>query len=187
MNSRLLLFLSLGILAVSYLLYQASTDQGHLLDAQIAPRSSEMLEVLRDESGAVVLSDPNDDLAGYVRTRSPDFTRNAPVDERELHLLELYGIQPRRQLVVERSMLLERFQIELAEAFEDSFDSGNYRVLSSDKRPSTSPTALSEVRLAPIESPGTNERRLATLERVDHPGLYNLRDTLAWLDNRLGD
>lgn len=137
---------------------------------------------LRDERGAIIVSDPADDLGGFVP--SPN-ARTLPVGERDLYLLELYGPLAREQLLEERRVLSERFEAERERAFREEFERGNYSVMNED--PGSDASVLVETRRVARADAGAEELQTVALSHSEHPGVYELRDTLEWLGQRLGD
>ena len=148
----------------------------------------------RDEHGAVIPSDPADDLAGLVRDEGAPTLIPSEVGERDIYLLDLYGQHTVEQLRNEREVLRSRFESELHFAFEEKFEDGDYRVMKpDDPAPSEPPRALdgspllTEMRTFSDPASGATEAHVATLHQDLYPAIYELRDTLEWLDARIGN
>lgn len=149
--------------------------------------------VPRDELGAVIPSDPADDLPGVRPGAGPPVFLPERVGEREVHLLELYGQQTVEQLRTERDVLRRRLETELALALDEAFERGEGVV----ERPGDAPTPpprtpsgaplFGETRTATDPQTLESAARRVTLGVDAYPHLYELRDTLEWLDARIGD
>ncbi len=146
--------------------------------------------VPRDELGAVIPSDPALDLPGVEPGPDPPVVLPQEVGEREVHLLDLYGQQSVEELRAEREVLRQRFESELAVALDEAFERGEGidEVAGEGPRHTASGAPLlAETRTRTEPATGVTVARRVTLATEDHPHLYELRDTLEWLDARIGD
>lgn len=149
---------------------------------------------LRDAEGALLELDPKDDLGGFVRKSTGPVVLPISVSERRVDLLELYGQRTRDQLRKELAVLRELYQAERDQAFNLQFELGHFEARLLDQvlqqepplRLNGSPTL---VEYRETTDPETQEAlaEIVILKQADHPGLYELQDTIAWLDARLGD
>ena len=151
-------------------------------------------EVPRDESGAVIPSDPADDLAGYPTSEDDPIVLPSAVDERELRLADLYGQHDAEQLRNEREILRSRFRSELELAFDLEHERGNYVTVKPGDLVQSEPRLaldgsplLSSTRTDTDPATLEIEAHVMTLEQDAYPSLYELRDTIEWLDDRIGD
>lgn len=157
---------------------------------EVAPDTGLPDAVPRDELGAVIPSDPASDLPGIEPGPDPPVVLPKEVGEREVHLLELYGQQSVEELRAEREVLRQRFETELALALDEAFERGEGidEVAGEGPRHTASgDPLLAETRTRTEPATGVTVARRVTLATEDHPHLYELRDTLEWLDARIGD
>lgn len=120
-----LALLCCGAAVVLYMRRQAPSWQEFDAIPRGAPRT-ELAPLPRDASGALILSDPADDLAGF---ESSGEAFSIAVGERELYLLDLYGQQPREQLLSELELLNSRFEREQAAALTAGEDPGLHELV----------------------------------------------------------
>lgn len=150
--------------------------------------------VPRDASGTVIRSDPADDLAGYEISANDSPLLPTEVGEREIHLVDLYGQHDVEQLRNERDILEARFRSDLEVAFDSELARGNFETVKPGDIPQNPPRlALDGSPLLSSTSTATDpttmeiEAHIVTLEQDDYPSLYELRDTIQWLGERIGD
>ncbi len=182
MRSTPFILFTATLLVAGYLVIGPTTEEG--------PRSTEpdapVASPVRDETGAVIESDPADDLGGYVRKSERSVADGLAVGERDLHFLELYGLMPGEQLEREYSLLKERYEQEASDAFDLCLERGEY-VLVSGTNAARVPGRLSAARLLPGEDAISGDRRLVVLPPESYGGLYEMARALEWIDERLGN
>ncbi len=195
------LLLVLAVVTGLYLAFGRGAEElsgleatGRSAPAAAAPQDAPLADAVpRDELGAVIPSDPADDLPGVEPGAASPVVLPERVGEREVHLLELYGQQTVEQLRSERDVLRRRLETELALAFDEAFARGEGHVERSGAAPTPPPRTSSGAPLFAETRTATDPRTLESAARrvtlgVDaHPHLYELRDTLEWLDARIGD
>ena len=141
--------------------------------------------VPRDDLGAVIPSDPADDLPGVEPGAPAPVILPEEVGEREIHLLELYGQRSDEQLRSEREVLRRRLEAELAVALEEAFDRPPDAESERAERTASGAPLLSGTRLEvdPVSMQPTERSVILAVD--EHPHLYELRDTIEWLDDRI--
>ncbi len=149
---------------------------------------------LRDADGALLELDPKDDLGGFVRKSDGPLVLPISVSERRVNLLELYGQRAPAQLREELALLREVFEAECAQAFNLQFELGRFEARILDQALKVDPPlrlngSPSLVEFRPATDPQTKQQmaEIVILRQSEHAALYELQDTIAWLDARLAD
>jgi hypothetical protein len=149
---------------------------------------------LRSENGALLELDPKDDLGGFVRKLTGPIVLPISVSERRIDLLTLYGQRTKEQLREELAVLRKVYETERTLAFDLQFELGRFEARILDQALAQDPPlrlngSPSLVKSRPGTDPETNEQvaEIVILKQAEHSELYELQDTIAWLDARLGD
>jgi hypothetical protein len=191
----------LSLLCLGMAIYIFATPQGGSLDHFVDPANFYTTQgealgddgpPLRDADGTILPLDPDEDLAGFIRDADKPLVLPVSNSERNIHLIELYGQRTVDQLRMELEVLRAHFETERNRAFALQFSLGHFKTSLLDQalqakvppRLNGSPS-LTESRSSTDPQTQAEVTSVVTLHQADHAELYELQDTINWLDARV--